>query len=111
MARKTVLGYLLTRGMTHAKFNIVCEYLFIDHLDTNCELSDEMESLFDSTLTNARFKSWLDTRISLTKLQVKCAVELLSQCCEDVNGTLDLVIGARVVTAVRFLILNSHFSP
>ena len=100
--------YLVNRNISLKTLNYICEYLNFDFVNLNTKISEEKVKLFDFHLDNSVFTEWFKIRITLDKIKIDNAYDLVKKL--DQNVLIDDLLGERILNACAFLTKLSFYS-
>jgi hypothetical protein len=101
--------YLSERKIGLETLNSLCDYLRLDKLKISSKLSESKIALIDEALNSQGFLDWLQIRLSLDKMEIDQARDLLKPLFYSSTVQIDDLLGERILNALSLLIEKSYY--
>lgn len=101
--------YLKEQNIGLGTINNLCDYLRLDKLKIGSKLSESKIALLDATLNSQGFQEWLQIRLSLEKIEIEVAKNIIKPLFYNSTLQIDELLAERIINALLSLIDKSYY--
>jgi len=92
-----VIKYMTDKNIGLKSINLMCDYLKLDPLAVNSNISESKISLLDATLYDESFKKWLSLKNELGKMEYDYAKKLIQNLYHSSTTEIDDILAERIL--------------